>query len=61
VLTDGRVADPAGEVRAAAARVGRAATAVHVIDTEDGPVRVGLAAALADSAGGALHRLRTAA
>jgi Mg-chelatase subunit ChlD len=34
---------------------------VHVIDTEDGPVRVGLAAALADSAGGALHRLRTAA
>jgi magnesium chelatase subunit D len=61
VLTDGRVADPAGEVRAAAARLGRAATAVHVIDTEDGPVRVGLAAALADSAGGALHPLRTAA
>jgi magnesium chelatase subunit D len=61
VLTDGRVADPAGQVRAAAARLGRAATAVHVIDTEDGPVRVGLAAALADSAGGALHSLRTAA
>jgi len=61
VLTDGRVADPAGEVRTAAARLGRAATAVHVIDTEDGPVRVGLAAALADSAGGALHPLRTAA
>jgi magnesium chelatase subunit D len=61
VLTDGRVADTAGEVRAAAARVGRAATAVHVIDTEDGPVRVGLAAALAVSAGGALHPLRRAA
>jgi magnesium chelatase subunit D len=61
VLTDGRAADPDGRVRAAAARLGRAATAVHVIDTEDGPVRVGLAAALADSAGGALHPLRTAA
>jgi len=61
VLTDGRVADPAGEVRTAAARLGRAATAVHVIDTEDGPVRVGLAAALAVSAGGALHPLRRAA
>jgi magnesium chelatase subunit D len=61
VLTDGRVADPAGQVRAAAARLGRAATAVHVIDTEDGPIRVGQAAALAASAGGALHPLRRAA
>ncbi len=61
VLTDGRVADPAGEVGAAAARLGRAAAAVHVIDTEDGPVRVGVAAALAESAGGALHALRRAA
>ncbi len=61
VLTDGRVADRDGQVRASAARLGRVAAAVHVIDTEDGPVRVGLAAALADSAGGALHPLRTAA
>jgi magnesium chelatase subunit D len=57
VLTDGRVADPAGEARAAAARLGRAAAAVHVVDTEDGPVRLGLAAALASAAGGQLHPL----
>jgi magnesium chelatase subunit D len=61
LLTDGRVADPAGDARAAAARLGRVAAAVHVIDTEDGPVRLGLAAALAESAGGALHTLRRAA
>jgi magnesium chelatase subunit D len=61
LLTDGRVADPAGDARAAAARLGRLAAAVHVIDTEDGPVRLGLAAALAESAGGALHTLRRAA
>jgi len=57
VLTDGRVADPAGEARAAAARLARAAAAVHVVDTEDGPVRLGLAAALAVAAGGHLHSL----
>jgi magnesium chelatase subunit D len=57
VLTDGRVADPAGEARAAAARLGRTAAAVHIIDTEDGPVRVGLASALARAAGGQLHPL----
>jgi magnesium chelatase subunit D len=57
VLTDGRVADPRGEARAAAARLGRAAAAVHVVDTEDGPVRLGLAAALASAAGGQLHPL----
>jgi magnesium chelatase subunit D len=57
VLTDGRVADPHGEARAAAARLGRAAAAVHVVDTEDGPVRLGLAAALASAAGGQLHPL----
>ena len=43
ILTDGRVADPSGEVRRAAARLGRAADAAHVIDIEDGPVRLGLA------------------
>jgi magnesium chelatase subunit D len=57
VLTDGRVADPGGHARAAAARLGRAADAVHVVDTEDGPVRLGLAAGLADAAGGHLHSL----
>jgi magnesium chelatase subunit D len=57
VLTDGRVADPAGEARAAAARLGRAAAAVHVVDTEDGPVRLGFAAAVASAAGGRLHSL----
>jgi magnesium chelatase subunit D len=57
VLTDGRVADQAGEARAAAARLGRAADAVHVVDTEDGPVRLGLAGALAAAAGGHVHTL----
>jgi magnesium chelatase subunit D len=57
VLTDGRVGDPDGAVRAAAQRLGRAAAAVHVIDIEDGPVRLGLAATLAAAAGGRLHTL----
>jgi magnesium chelatase subunit D len=57
VLTDGRVADHDGAARAAAARLGRAASAIHVIDTEDGPVRLGLASALAAAAGGHVHRL----
>jgi magnesium chelatase subunit D len=57
VLTDGRVADPAGEIPRAAARLGRAAAAVHVVDTEDGAVRLGLAATLARAAGGQVHRL----
>src|SRR5262249_46970899 len=57
VLTDGRVADRDGQATAAAARLGRAAAAVHVVDTEDGPVRLGLAAALASAAGGRLHPL----
>jgi magnesium chelatase subunit D len=60
VLTDGRVADPDGEIPRAAARLGRAAAAVHVVDTEDGPVRLGLAAALARAAGGQVHRLAAA-
>jgi magnesium chelatase subunit D len=60
VLTDGRVADPAGAVPRAAARLGRAADAVHVIDTEDGAVRLGLAGAVAVAAGGAVHRLEPA-
>jgi magnesium chelatase subunit D len=57
VLTDGRVADRAGAVARAAAGLGRAAAAVHVVDTEEGPVRLGLAAAVAGAAGGELHRL----
>jgi magnesium chelatase subunit D len=57
VLTDGRVADPDGAVARAAAGLGRAAAAVHVVDTEDGPVRLGLATAIAAAAGGELHRL----
>jgi len=57
VLTDGRVQDPNGEVPRAAAALGRAASAVEVVDTEEGPVRVGLAGALADAAGGRVHRL----
>lgn len=60
VLTDGRVADRAGAIPLAAARLGRAADAVHVVDTEDGPVRLGLATTLAAAAGGQVHRLTTA-
>jgi Mg-chelatase subunit ChlD len=57
ILTDGRVADTDGAVRRAAARLGCAADAAHVIDIEDGPVRLGLAAAVADAAGARLHAL----
>jgi magnesium chelatase subunit D len=61
VLTDGRVHDPAREIPQAAARLGRTASAVHVIDIEDGPVRLGLAGAVAMAAGARLHRLRKVA
>ncbi|HVW46816.1 MAG TPA: VWA domain-containing protein [Solirubrobacterales bacterium] len=57
VLTDGRVRDPEGAIPRAAAGLGRAASAVEVVDTEEGPVRVGLAASVAGAAGGRLHRL----
>ncbi len=57
VLTDGRVADPGGAVISAAVALGRAADAVEVIDTEEGPVRVGLAGALARAARGRVHPL----
>jgi magnesium chelatase subunit D len=57
ILTDGRVEDPGGEVRRAAARLGRAADAAHVIDIEDGPVRLGLATRLAAAAGARRHVL----
>ncbi len=53
VLTDGR----APEAGAAAARLGRTADAVHVVDTEEGPVRLGLARALASAAGGSVIRM----
>ncbi len=61
VLTDGRVSDPQRRVAGAAAALGRSAAAVHVVDTEDGPVRLGLAASLAAAAGGECHRLGRAA
>jgi magnesium chelatase subunit D len=57
VLTDGRVRDPEGAIPRAAAGLGRAASAVEVVDTEEGPVRVGLAASIARAADGRLHRL----
>jgi magnesium chelatase subunit D len=57
VLTDGRVADSEGAVRRSATALGRAAASVHVVDTEEGPVRVGLSGALAAAAGGRLHAL----
>jgi magnesium chelatase subunit D len=57
VLTDGRVQDPDGAVPRAAKALGAAADAVHVVDTEEGPVRLGLAGRVALAAGGRLHRL----
>jgi magnesium chelatase subunit D len=57
VLTDGRVSDPDGRVLAAAAALGRVSDAVEVIDTEEGPVRVGMAGAIAQAAAGRHHRL----
>ncbi len=51
LLTDGRVADPDGAAARRRDALGRAAAAVHVIDTEDGAVRLGLAAELAAAAG----------
>jgi magnesium chelatase subunit D len=57
ILTDGRVADPAGAVHHAATRLGCAADATHVIDIEDGPVRLGFAGRLARAAGASLHAL----
>ncbi len=53
VLTDGR----APEARAAAIRLGRTADAVHIVDTEDGAVRLGLARSLASAAGGSVVAL----
>lgn len=61
VITDGRVQDPAGEAARAAAMLGRAADAVHVIDIEDGPVRLGLAGRVAAASGGQVHRIGRAA
>ena len=57
VLTDGRVHDPGREIPPAAARLGGVASAVHIIDIEDGPVRLGLAGALAVAADAQLHQL----
>jgi magnesium chelatase subunit D len=53
VLTDGR----APEAHAAAARLGHTADAVHVVDTEEGAVRLGLARSLALAAGASLIAL----
>ncbi len=58
VLTDGRVRDDDGSAVAAAARLGRIASTVAVIDTEDGRVRVGIAPALAKAAKAAVHPLQ---
>jgi magnesium chelatase subunit D len=61
VITDGRVQDGAGEVARGAALLGRVCDAVHVIDIEDGPVRLGLARSVAAAAGGRVHRIGRAA
>ncbi len=53
VLTDGR----APAAAAAAARLGRTADAVHVVDTEEGAVRLGLARELAVAAGASVVEL----
>jgi len=53
VLTDGR----APAAIAAAARLGRTADAVHIVDTEEGAVRLGLARELAVAAGASIVEL----
>lgn len=60
VLTDGRVADGDGAVMRAAQSLGRVAGAVSVVDTEDGPVRLGLAGQVAAGARGTVHPLTPA-
>ncbi len=57
LLTDGRAADPHGAITRAAAALGRVADRVSVIDTEEGAVRLGLAARIAAAAGGSVHPL----
>jgi magnesium chelatase subunit D len=57
LLTDGRATDPEGHARVALRRVVRAADRTVVVDLEEGPVRLGLAAELAAAAGADLTRL----
>jgi magnesium chelatase subunit D len=57
LLTDGRAADPAGLAAAALRRLVAAADRTIVVDLEDGPVRLGLAAGLAAATGADLTRL----
>ena len=57
LLTDGRAADPHGAIARAAKALGKAADRVSVVDTEEGSVRLGLAARIALAAGGGVHRL----
>ena len=57
ILTDARSSDDPRAIARIARRLGQAAAAVHVIDAEDGPIRLGLAGALAAAAGGQLHAL----
>jgi len=59
VLTDARSSDDPRVTARMARRLGREAAAVHVIDVEEGPVRLGLAGALAAAAGGHVHTLTT--
>jgi magnesium chelatase subunit D len=59
LLTDGRAADPDGRARAALARVVAAADRTVVVDLEEGHVRLGLAAELAEATGADLTRLVT--
>ena len=60
VLTDGRALDADGAAVRAATRLGRTADAVHVVDTEEGPARLGFARTLAAAAGAQSVPLPTA-
>jgi len=59
LLSDGRAADPDGHARRALTRVVAVADRTVVVDLEEGGVRLGLAGALAQSAGADLTRLTT--
>ena len=51
LITDGRTTDLQTEVRRAAAELTRTGATVIVVDAEEGPVRLGMAAELADTLG----------
>ena len=57
VMTDGTISGNVEKIFANGRRLGAVASAVHVIDVEEGPMLMGFTHALAEAAGGRLHTL----